>query len=803
MARLLPSRAGEGPPLDLAARSCSVGRGDDNDLRLEVAGISRYHALVRRTEGGWEVLDQGSTNGSFVNGERVERAPLRHGDRVRFHETEFLFEDLPVGASAEAPSGAKADPPGLVPARDSGEHIPSAPPSIALPPGATPRPAEAEAGPSGTRALTPGEVAGVMAALLSSGRSTTRRIDPAEIAAAAALRVRRASTSGADARRSALGEAGPSGTRDVSPEAVAAARAAAAGSSGTRRLVPGNEIAKPPVGPTGTRKMTPADAGAAPAKPAEAAAAKPAAAKAGPSDSTLPGSPEAILGRHALLKEVPPALHKYLAEESEFRVYAPKAILCRQGEYTAEFFVLLSGLVGVFREDPDAGPRSVTYLATIGAGGWLGEMGCMSHAARSATCVAESDVVVLAVPRHAFMKVYGDAKAAKFKEMIDRVYRERALQNHLAATPLLRGLDRDVLARVGKAAELVVAAKGQVILEEGKPGDGLYLVRTGHAKLVRRSGGQEEILAWYCENSSFGKETLLGDAPREASVIAVDRMDLVRLPAVAFRKMAEESPQLREAIQERTQQLRGEGFASGAEAESVRRAREIGAGHEVIKAGDALVIDMSKCTRCNMCVEGCIEAHEDRTPRIGKRGIRYGDLLLTSSCYNCKVPDCMLACKFGAIRRDRSGQVTIDDDACTGCSLCEPACPYGTIHMQSLVEETGIRTLAAVGPVRRLLSHLPLLGSLVRAPGAASAAGGGTAVAPPPPGAKSAVAGARAPAEAGAKAPAEAGAKAGERKKLRLAVKCDLCAGRSDMACIASCPCGAIERVDPARLLGA
>ena len=42
----------------------------------------------------------------------------------------------------------------------------------------------------------------------------------------------------------------------------------------------------------------------------------------------------------------------------------------------------------------------------------------------------------------------------------------------------------------------------------------------------------------------------------------------------------------------------------------------------------------------------------------------------------------------------------------------------------------------------------------------------------------------------------------GARKPPRMAVKCDLCAGRADMACISNCPCGAIERIDPDILLG-
>jgi Fe-S-cluster-containing hydrogenase component 2 len=252
----------------------------------------------------------------------------------------------------------------------------------------------------------------------------------------------------------------------------------------------------------------------------------------------------------------------------------------------------------------------------------------------------------------------------------------------------------------------------------------------------------------------------------------VDRMDLVKIPKGPFLALLDESPDVKETILNRVRRIFEQEFLTDEEAAARERAKEIGAELEVVKAGEALVIDMSKCTRCNMCVTGCVEAHEDRIPRIGKRGIQYGDLLLTSSCYNCKVPDCMLACKFGAIRRDRRGQVMIDPVACTGCSLCEPACPYGTIHMQSLVGE-GSELEVKASPISAFLGKLPVFSAFLKPK------------APPP------------PPDAGDKTD-----EMGGKKRLRLAVKCDLCAGRSDMACIYNCPCGAIERIDPTVLLG-
>jgi Fe-S-cluster-containing hydrogenase component 2 len=262
-------------------------------------------------------------------------------------------------------------------------------------------------------------------------------------------------------------------------------------------------------------------------------------------------------------------------------------------------------------------------------------------------------------------------------------------------------------------------------------------------------------------------------------------MDLVKLPSQGFLELLTSFPAVKERILEQARRITEQESLTPEEEGARRRARELGTEHEVIKAGAALVIDLSKCTRCNMCVDGCVEAHDDHVPRIGKRGLLYGDLLLTSSCYNCKVPDCMLACGFGALRRDRNGQVRVDTDACVGCGLCEPACPYGTIHMQSRVGDEGVTTKASAGPVTGILRSLPLVGKLF-APKPAAVAEAPAEAAP----------------AAGGAAPAAAAKPAGGNVGKAMAVKCDLCAGRSDMACIASCPCGAIERIDPSVLLG-
>jgi pSer/pThr/pTyr-binding forkhead associated (FHA) protein/uncharacterized membrane protein YhaH (DUF805 family) len=80
--------------------SLRIGRSTDNDLVLGQDTVSGSHAEIRSTADGLEVADLDSTNGTYVNGQRVTRKALKHGDRLRFDEAEFLVS-LPNAAPAK------------------------------------------------------------------------------------------------------------------------------------------------------------------------------------------------------------------------------------------------------------------------------------------------------------------------------------------------------------------------------------------------------------------------------------------------------------------------------------------------------------------------------------------------------------------------------------------------------------------------------------------------------------------------------------------------------------------------------
>ena len=69
----------------------TVGRGGHNDVVVDDLSVSSTHAWIMNQQGHYVVMNTLSTNGTFVNGERVHEAPLRHGDRVRFGQAEFVF----------------------------------------------------------------------------------------------------------------------------------------------------------------------------------------------------------------------------------------------------------------------------------------------------------------------------------------------------------------------------------------------------------------------------------------------------------------------------------------------------------------------------------------------------------------------------------------------------------------------------------------------------------------------------------------------------------------------------------------
>jgi pSer/pThr/pTyr-binding forkhead associated (FHA) protein len=132
---------------ELTAAQVTIGRGLDNDIRLDVPGASRRHALVATESGRVSVADCGSTNGTWIGGRRVERAPLAPGDRFQIGVMVFelaeasLTRPTVVEDWGRIQAPATARPPSAHPCRSS---PPAARASVVVVDPATQRPLQPE-----------------------------------------------------------------------------------------------------------------------------------------------------------------------------------------------------------------------------------------------------------------------------------------------------------------------------------------------------------------------------------------------------------------------------------------------------------------------------------------------------------------------------------------------------------------------------------------------------------------------------------------------------------------------------------
>ena len=84
-----------------------VGSDEGNALVMPDRGVSRRHAVIRRRASGYELADLNSTNGTFINGERVRTGVvLKDGDELRFGTARFVFLDERTSSAQSAGVGA-------------------------------------------------------------------------------------------------------------------------------------------------------------------------------------------------------------------------------------------------------------------------------------------------------------------------------------------------------------------------------------------------------------------------------------------------------------------------------------------------------------------------------------------------------------------------------------------------------------------------------------------------------------------------------------------------------------------------
>lgn len=442
--------------------------------------------------------------------------------------------------------------------------------------------------------------------------------------------------------------------------------------------------------------------------------------------------------------------------KATLRQLAPNEVLCKESEFYDRLCVLLGGALEQSIRGP--GGRQVQILV-LGEGSFFGEMAVMADQPEPYTVRALMPSLVLELPKAAVARLM--STSAPFKATMDELYRRRALWTYARTPTVLSALPEQAIAELLDEADLRTLKAGDTVLREGTAPTDAYLIKTGFLRVARKVEGSatDRVLVYFREGDIFGLTGLLmGEKFSPFSVTATTRSEVIRIPGAHFFKVLGKYPQARAVLEGNAQtaeRVARENTFMPAPAHGGRQPgtqlamstevlveKGLAAGHEV------LVVDQNKCVNCQNCVDACGRRH--KYSRLHLRGLQVDNFLFPAACRHCEDPVCLL-CSVNGIVRMPSGEITIIEDNCIGCGACAERCPYGNIRMHAV--------------------DAPHEGFLLRLMG---------------------VLGFRARQEA------QDELKPGGR---RIAVKCDLCAGYPDYACVTACPVGAMFRIDPMKSL--
>lgn len=444
---------------------------------------------------------------------------------------------------------------------------------------------------------------------------------------------------------------------------------------------------------------------------------------------------------------------------STLRLHFPGDRVCDRGDFLERLCIVLAGALEQSSVGFDG--RRVPIL-NLGPGSFFGELGVLTDAAEPYDVTALEQSIVLEVPKATVLRL--GSLAPEFQRTLDSLYRQRALWSYATQKSALGALPEAAARELLESADLRPVKAGEFLFREGQPSPAAYLVRSGFLRAVKGGSAGLRVLVYFREGDLFGHGALLQGQPQPFAVQAASRAEVIAIPAAALHSVVARHRDAQDAL-----------VANALASEALARSVEVGLApiategadtlgptgmdmslHSLVREGiatgrEVLVVDQTRCTNCQNCIAACERRHGHA--RLELRGQQMGDYLFPTACRHCDDPTCLL-CSVNGIVRLPSGQIRIVEESCIGCGACAERCPYGNISMHPIERRKR-------GFVFTLMDLL--VGSRRR----------------------------------------DEALEELDPKVRRVAVKCDLCAGYDDYACVTACPVGAAFRIDPTTGTGA
>ncbi len=496
--------------------------------------------------------------------------------------------------------------------------------------------------------------------------------------------------------------------------------------------------------------------------------------------------------------QVPDAYLLHIVAASRRVVLAPGEPVLREGAYGRDLSLVLDGQIALTTSDREG---SELVVALLRRGEYLGEDGMLTGLPYKNSAHAQLPALLLQIPEQVMQRVMELVPAVR--EHFERFHSQRSLQAILRRMDLFADVSDADLQALARQTPVTYHERSERLFAEDRlgrpPREALHILLEGfvsvarHKAVVRPGQSSERIIAYRQGGDYFaGGLDLLGDG-QSATVTTINRCRVAQVPRPAVLALFQRYPAMEARFALRLREYLGTAAATSASTRSdfneypthevAHPEVQVGL-HELVSDGvvegtEVLVIDLDKCIHCNECEAACERRHGHS--RMNRKGMVVGNISITTTCRQCQDPVCML-CSRAGIARHPNGEVYITE-SCIGCGICAERCPYGAISIAQIDDEPEARStwqrfssLIVGGATRERsskLKELPMVSP--RTAGGSYAAAG----------------------------PLDASAHGGyEELRKKIAIKCDLCAGYSNQACVEACPAGAAFRVQPASFFG-
>jgi CRP-like cAMP-binding protein len=218
------------------------------------------------------------------------------------------------------------------------------------------------------------------------------------------------------------------------------------------------------------------------------------------------------------------ALDSLAASAGELR-FAAGATVVREGDPADAFFVILAGRAGVVGRGA-AGP---VPFASLGPGEAFGDVGLLDGTGRrSASVVADTELRLARLSADALRQAL--ARDPEARARLERVAERQRIADFIKLATPFAALDAGARRRLADQVSVRRVSAGEVVIEQGAPGDACYLVRSGSIEIrVASEGRPARAVATIREGTLLGEVAVLTDAPRNASAVAVEPCELLEL----------------------------------------------------------------------------------------------------------------------------------------------------------------------------------------------------------------------------------------------------------------------------------